>query len=295
MENEELVSLIQQGKNVTENMGILYQQNEIFIRNIVKKYDFVAETDDLMQEAFLGLVEAVEHYNAEGDANFLTYAQYIIKGQCLKYIEKNKGSIRIPSWMLAKIKEYKKLIAKNHGVVDAETIKAELKLTQKQFDFFIQTLMIESCFSLDAGISSEDDDNLTLGDSIADNANVEQLVIDAEMQKELSEIWNCVDALDDERKQTVILLRYKLNLTQKEVAENLNMSDSSIGYIENNCLKQLKKMKRIQELAEMYGFDCSLAYHGGLQSFKNHGNTSVVERIVMKREEIFKKMEVMQS
>lgn len=295
MTNEELVSLIQQGENVSENMGILYQQNETFIRNIVKKYDFVAETDDLMQEAFLGLVEAVEHYNAEGDANFLTYAKYIIKGQCLKYIEKNKGSIRIPSWMLAKIREYKKLIAKNHSAVDAETIKTELKLTQKQFDFFIQTLMIESCFSLDASTSSEDDDNLTLGDVIADNANVEQLIIDAEIQKELSEIWDCVEALDDERKQTVILLRYKLNLTQKEVAENLNLSDSSIGYIENNCLKQLKKMKRIQELAEMYDFDCSLAYHGGLQSFKNHGNTSVVERIVMKREEIFKKLEVVQS
>ena len=59
MTNEELVRLIQEGVDIQENMGILYKQNEGFIRTTCNPFSERAELDDLMQEAYFALVDAV--------------------------------------------------------------------------------------------------------------------------------------------------------------------------------------------------------------------------------------------
>ena len=60
MTNEELVALIQAGVDVQENMGQLYQQNRNFIVGIALPYSKSCELDDLMQEAYFGLENAVQ-------------------------------------------------------------------------------------------------------------------------------------------------------------------------------------------------------------------------------------------
>ena len=59
MTNEELVEQIQNGVNVKENMGLLYEQNIGFITKIVHPFSAYAEEEDLMQEAYIGLHKAV--------------------------------------------------------------------------------------------------------------------------------------------------------------------------------------------------------------------------------------------
>ena len=53
MTNEELVQMIQEGVNVQENMGILYQQNEGIIRKVVKPLSKYAETEDRCKKHIL--------------------------------------------------------------------------------------------------------------------------------------------------------------------------------------------------------------------------------------------------
>ena len=65
MEIEELVEQIQAGINPTENMEQLYLQNRSFIYQQAKKYAAYADMDDLMQEAYFGLHEAVKHYKPD--------------------------------------------------------------------------------------------------------------------------------------------------------------------------------------------------------------------------------------
>ena len=74
MSNEELVRLIQCRENYTENMLALYDQNKGMIYGIARKYAAVESIEDLMQEAYIGLVKAVEGYRADGGALFYTYA-----------------------------------------------------------------------------------------------------------------------------------------------------------------------------------------------------------------------------
>lgn len=79
MTNEQLVLRIRAGENVPDNMLQLWQQNRGFIHKIVNQYKTFAEEEDLEQEGYLGLSEAVNHYNPDEGVTFLHYASYWIK------------------------------------------------------------------------------------------------------------------------------------------------------------------------------------------------------------------------
>ena len=70
MTNEELVLLSRYCDNKSEYLEELYSQNYGLISAIAKRYSGVYELDDLMQESFLGLAEAVESYDPEGGASW---------------------------------------------------------------------------------------------------------------------------------------------------------------------------------------------------------------------------------
>ena len=57
--NEQIVGQIQAGEKEQENMTLLWQQNQNFITMIARKYSSCAEMEDLEQEGYIGLYEAV--------------------------------------------------------------------------------------------------------------------------------------------------------------------------------------------------------------------------------------------
>ena len=65
MTNEQLARRIRAGENEAENMKTLWIQCKAFVAKMARKYSGYAEMDDLMQEGFLGLCDAVEHYEPE--------------------------------------------------------------------------------------------------------------------------------------------------------------------------------------------------------------------------------------
>lgn len=58
--NEERVELIQNGIDTVDNMQLLYEQNKWFIYKIVKKLTMFSDIEDLMQESYFGLDQAVK-------------------------------------------------------------------------------------------------------------------------------------------------------------------------------------------------------------------------------------------
>ena len=59
MTNEQIVIRIKAGIDVAKNMLTLWEENQALIKMIVKQYD-KGETEDLMQEAYIGLCDAVD-------------------------------------------------------------------------------------------------------------------------------------------------------------------------------------------------------------------------------------------
>lgn len=77
--NENLVRRIQNGKETAANMAQLWQQTKAFIAMIARKYTGYAEFDDLVQEGYLGLYEAVNHYDTARGIPFINYACLVEK------------------------------------------------------------------------------------------------------------------------------------------------------------------------------------------------------------------------
>lgn len=226
MINEELVEQIQNGINVQENMGILYKQNFGFIRKIVRPYSSYAEMDDLMQEAYFGLVNAVKNFDISKDLKFTTYAFSHIRQSSRRYVDNYSRTNRIPVYMLEQMREYKKLSGKPYMTEDM--IKKKLGLTDKKYDFLIQTINQEKVIPLDTPLRIKSGDNLTISDCIADSTDMEQDTIESDCK---SRLWELIgNVLND--KQSDVITSYFLNeQSYTEIAKKMGCSRERINQI----------------------------------------------------------------
>lgn len=285
MENEKLIHLIQQGQNVTENTGLLWKQCEGFIRNIVSKYKQFAEIDDLMQESYFALLHTVRVFDCDRTGSFLGLLKLYVQNRCLRFCQKNYGQFAFHD-MGNTIRLYSQLENRLNRTPDKETVMQELNLSEGQYNSLMLAVNLhQSTVNIDTTITDESGEEATLAEKVSSDEDILEDLI----QKELAErtkavLWEQVQQLDI-RKSNIIYLIYKLNLKECDIAKNLGIDEVTVSDHKRKALKQLKAMRKIQELAEMYDFDCGLAYKGGLASFKQT-NESVVERIVFKRMEL---------
>lgn len=294
MENEELVQQIQDGINPTENMSRLYLQNHSFIYQQAKKYFAYADMDDLMQEAYFGLDEAVKHYIHNKEAKFITYLGFHLRGAFRRYIDNNGRIKRLPVHMIERISKYKKYVTeqRSKGIEPSDfLICRDLGLTEQQLKDLRKIIYESECISTSDLLPGAD--NLTVEDSIADPLDLEEEIIEktAREQAEIL-IWQIVDELE-ELQAEVIVGRYKESATLQKIGSQLNLSIERIRIIEKNALSILRKKREIENIAEIYGY--RNAYIGtGLRAFKERGISSV-EYAVMRHMEGKEKIKAIQQ
>ena len=96
MSNEELVKLIQQGINTADNLQLLYDQNKGLIHSMANGLQAYVEIEDLMQEGFIGLYEAVKRYESDKEVKFMSYAPHWIRNAMMCCIERQSGTVTAP-------------------------------------------------------------------------------------------------------------------------------------------------------------------------------------------------------
>ena len=72
MTNEALVIRVQEGDDVPGNMLQLWQQTKAFIHMMALRYRGLADLEDLEQEGYLALYDAVDGFSPEKGCRFLT-------------------------------------------------------------------------------------------------------------------------------------------------------------------------------------------------------------------------------
>ena len=96
MTNEQLCSLAREGDKAAEAALIenVLPSIRITAVNIQKRYSgILLEADDLVQEALIGVLRAINTYNQETGNLFLTYAQAIAENAMLDYVRKCASAI----------------------------------------------------------------------------------------------------------------------------------------------------------------------------------------------------------
>ncbi len=256
MTNEELVAEIQAGHNEKDNLGQLWEQVQLFIRKQVQPFTGKGDIDDLMQESYFAMVDAVNGFDASLGNTFLTYLSWKVRQKAMRHIQNTANTKRISVHMQERINKYKALIASLGYVPTDDEAMEKLNLTKYQYDFMVMTMYEMETVSIDATVQGDDND-MCIGDIIGDGTDFASDLAD---ESALSEIWSCVDALEDDRRKSIILNRYKNNVAVADIATELNVSQQYIRQLEHKALEQLAKMDRVQMLAQQFDYDCFLAY-----------------------------------
>lgn len=286
MNNEELVNNIQNGIEPTKNMELLYLNNKGFIYSIAKRYSSYCDTDDLMQEAYFGLYEAVEKYEDTGEAKFVTYARYWIIQAIQRYIDNTCYTVRVPVYMQQLYSQYKKKVnvfkcEYNRDPTDKEASRmldcnvSTIKNMRKQM------YEVDGMDSLDRSIN-DDGDNMVLADSIIGSNGIENDIVDKVIEKDIkSSLWGIIEKNTSEIENKVINSRYRKDLTLDAIGKEMGVSRERVRQIESAAMKKLRTARVKRILSERYEIAIVSAYRGSVGSFK-HTWTSATERAAMK-------------
>lgn len=272
MTNEQLVMLINDGVDVAENMLQLWKQNEGFIYKIATKYKTYAELEDLKQEGYFGLCEAVEHYDAVLGVLFINYAAFWIKQAMCRYIAKCGSGIRIPEKAINEIQRYKKIrsdYVKRYGIEPTDReMQHLLDVSKKKYENIKKNALIPHIRSLNEPVGG--DDEIVLEDSLASDQELEEDII-KKIDKEImeKEIWKVIDELPDNM-ATVIKYRYKDNLTLRESGERIGVTLERVRVIKNNAIRKIRSSASRNKNLKLY-YDQYLSVsirHVGIKEFK---------------------------
>lgn len=291
--NEQLVLLIKDGIDVSDNMLQLWQQNRGFINKIAFAFRGYEDIEDLQQQGYIGLCQAVDGYRPEENVAFINYAAFWIRQSMERYIENCGSVVRIPTHEKQRQRKYKKLIHDFEAHMGRKPTDWEIchcmQISYKVLEEMKNNARMGQIGSLDNYIG-EDGDN-TVVDMVPGDMDVESLVLDKVEKEELRQVvWSVVDTLPDNQPQ-VIRSIYQEGKTLKETGKTIGVSKERVRQIREKAIKKLRntdrRYKLIAFLPEAVG---STAYrHNGAREFKRTW-TSSTERAAL-RLKIYEEME----
>ena len=275
------MSEIQSGINQQENLLQLFNQNRGLIETVLRPYLSICERDDLEQEAFCGLLHAIEKYNPEQGCLFMSFALPWIRQTLARYAH-NSGQIRIPEHIVNQLYQMNHAVREyeaEHGCFPPDSVLcAVLRISLDELQRLKQIKHnIHGAVSLSAPALS-DDEEITLEDIVPDKRDDISSVLD---EIESTQIWNAVDDLDEEHRQE-IRARFLDGMQYKQIAALCGRSIDEVKKAEKTALRQLRSDPRIKEAGEVRGYysRTSKAYQGGLRRFLESGE-SIVEHMVL--------------
>ncbi|MDF2537715.1 MAG: hypothetical protein K0S76_736 [Herbinix sp.] len=288
MTNEELVDRIQQGIDPGVCMEQLYRQNYGYIYKIAHRLAYSDDIEDLLQEAYFGLYEAVQRYENTAGVLFMSYASFWIKQSIKRYKEKSGRCIRIPSGMQEQIYKYKKLISAYQTQIGRMPTDKEccryLGCGIKALESIKKTYEADNIQSLDDYLPGTED--LILEESIPDHGvDVENNIVDGMIEKaKRTELWQIVKDNVCDNENAVITARFRKNMSLEAIGQLMGLTRERVRQIEANGLRKLRRSRVLQLLEEKFEINYARAYNGSVTNFKYTG-TSVVESIAIRNEE----------
>jgi len=291
MTNEELVIRIKAGIDPAENMLALYNQVKAFIHKVAWKYQGHEEMEDLEQEGYLALYDAIDGYDPDTGYKFLTYAENWIRQAMRRYIEKNSSSLRLSHQSQARLRQYNQFhdsFVKEHGrePSESETV-AFMGLSIDQVRDIHKNACIANPGSLDAPVKGFEEEGFTVGDSVPSGEDMEGDTLDRMQHEQLKAVlWEYVDGLPG-RQPEVIRKRYRDNMTLEAIGKEYGVSRDAIRQDQAKALRELRKPKTSKMLKPFLPEDERIYSMGlvgnGAERF-NQTWTSSTERAALRHE-----------
>ena len=227
-----LINKAKQGDE--ESKEKLITENSPLIKSVIKKYlNKGIEYDDLFQLGSLGFLKAIDNFDETFGVKFSTYAVPMIAGEVKRFIRDNgiikvsrstkQLNLQINKFVENYVNDYEKsptidVIAKEFGISEQEVV-----------------------YTLDASVKP-----MSLFTIVGDDLGKEQYLIDKVEDDGYGVnnldnyvLYNAIKELPS-RERKIIILRYFRDKTQKEIANELGVSQVQVSRLENKILQKIK-------------------------------------------------------
>ena len=212
---------------------------DILVGRMVTQVPSFMNKDDMKSAGMLGLLDAANKYDASKNILFKTFAEYRIRGAIL-------DEMRKLDWFSRSLREKQTRIGRTimdlelqlgRDPEDHEVAKA-MHLSLDEYRLMLSEVGHLGCVSLNETLDNSDE-----GSSFLDSLMDERTDISPGARiegQQLAEKVAEVLALLSEKERLVISLYYYEELTQKEIADVLELSEGRVSQLHSQALIKLK-------------------------------------------------------
>ena len=203
------------------------------VRRIMPKYKEYNESDDLISCGIIGLIDAIEKYDIKYSVKFETYASTRVRGEILDYMRRQDWAPSSLRMKINKINQATEILESrlNRKPTDreiAETIGMSVSDVRKVLE---KTHMFNVVYFEDSVNETFSANKL----SASEDNNPDAILQKKEMTRILSEM---IDSLP-EKERTVISLYYYEEMTLKQIAGILRVTESRVSQIHSKVIAKM--------------------------------------------------------
>ncbi len=212
-------------------------QVRLIARRIHERLPESVNLDDLISTGVVGLISAIDRFDASHNVKLKTYAEYKIRGAILDSLrgldwaprQQRKRSKQIEAAMVA-------VEHRLHRTANEEEIAAELGLSLVEYHEWLVEIRGLNLGSLENAASDEDGRDLLQFVSDDEESWPSRLLERSELKKLLAE---AISKMTDVEK-TVLSLYYHEELTLREISKILRLHESRISQLKSQAILRLR-------------------------------------------------------
>ncbi|MCC0627663.1 MULTISPECIES: sigma-70 family RNA polymerase sigma factor [unclassified Clostridioides] len=228
------------------NREELIKENMPLVKSIAKKFFIPGkgfEYQDLVNSGVIGLIDAINKFDAEKGAKFSSYSYIKIKSAILDEI---RNQSPISKHNLTKVNKYNRVVEKLQSELLREPtsheIVNELNVSEKELHDIESNIDMLNIVSLNYVVF--EDTNETVQDVISDREEeIPENVIEEEEKLEI--LSKAISNLK-EREKLILSLYYYEDLNLKEIGKVLGVSESRVSQLHRKSIRNLRN--KIKEL-----------------------------------------------
>lgn len=243
----------------------LVECNLRFVVSIAKEYLYTGiPLQDLIQEGNLGIIKAIDKFDADRGFKFISYAVWWIRQAILQSVYESGSTVRLPVNRINAVNkvaratdDLSKSLGRNPSIkeisdyfIDSET--GQTTLTEKD----VTGSYSDVNYDVSLSSAASDDSSMELHETIEGDGFME---MEREMNKDFmkSEVDEVLGELTD-RESLILKMYFGIGdyeeMTLAEIGESINLTNERVRQIKEFSLKKLRTFNNSSKLREFLSY-----------------------------------------